>query len=384
MAKLIVKSPYIKSGGKANGYMKYIATRDGVEILPVADGYMRYMATRPGTEKRGLHGLFGNADNVDLNAAMAELETVQGNIWTHIISLRREDAARLGYDNADAWRNLLKTHCNDIAEAMKISPQNFRWYAAFHNEGDHPHVHMMAWSARQNDGYLTQIGIEKIKSNLTNTVFEHELLHIYQEKTVSRDRLIRETRENLRELRKRGVAEPIAPEICDLMLQLSTKLSTISGKKQYGYMPKDVKKLVDKIVDELATQPCIRESYNAWWECKMRLQNYYETATPKQPPLSQQKEFRSIKNAILREAEALNSVDLEQQFSATSTHKKAQTPPIILSTARLIANLVQMFESNIEQQAEQHHSHVESKLRRKLREKKQALGQTENDHEMHY
>ena len=188
MSKLIVKSPYIKSGGKANGYMKYIATRDGVEILPPADGYMRYMATRPGTEKRGLHGLFSDADSVDLKAAMSELETVQGNIWTHIISLRRDDAVRLGYDNADAWRNLLKTHCNDIAEAMKISPTNFRWYAAFHNEGDHPHVHMMAWSAKQNDGYLTQIGIEKIKFKLTNTVFEHELLHIYQEKTVSRDR----------------------------------------------------------------------------------------------------------------------------------------------------------------------------------------------------
>ena len=384
MAKLIMKSPYIKSGGKANGYMKYIAARDGVEILPAADGYMRYMATRLGTEKRGLHGLFGSADCVDLNAAMAELDTVQGNIWTHIISLRREDAERLGYDNADTWRNLLKTHCNDIAAAMKISPQNFRWYAAFHNEGDHPHVHMMAWSAKSNDGYLTQKGITEIRSKLTNTIFQNEMHHLYQRKTVSRDALIRETRENLKQLREHAKTEPINAEITPLMLQLSTKLSTISGKKQYGYMPKDVKKLVDKIVDELATQPCIRESYDAWWECKARLQSYYETATPKQPPLSQQKEFRAIKNAVLREASALDCENSEQQMPTYTAPTQPQSAPIILSAARLIANLAQMFDNSVEQQSEPHQTLVESKLRQKLRDKRQALGQAENDFEMHY
>ena len=168
------------------------------------------------------------------------------------------------------------------------------------------------------------------------------------------------------------------------MLQLSTKLSTLSGKKQYGYMPKDVKKFVDKIVDELAAQPCIRESYDAWWECKTQLQSYYETATPKQPPLSQQKEFRAIKNAILREAEAITDYGSKQNMPTYSTPTQPQTPPIILSVARLIANLAQVFDNNIEQQAAPIHSHVESKLRRKLREKKQALGQAENDFEIHY
>ena len=145
MARLIVKSPYIKGGsnssGNAGGYLKYIGTRDGVELLP--SGYMEYMAERPRS-----HGLFGDEANVDLNSAMKELKEYPGNIWTHIISLKREDAERLGYDHAAQWKNLLRAHRNEIAEAMRIPPSDFRWYAAFHDEGDHPHVHMMAWSAK--------------------------------------------------------------------------------------------------------------------------------------------------------------------------------------------------------------------------------------------
>ena len=200
MAGLIVKSPYIKGGG-AGGYLKYIGTREQVEILPdgrpptrkqeqliskltkdfsglkelseyadyterptkanasalitmaleehwedvrASDGYARYIATRPRAERLGSHGLFGNEDAVDLDAAMAEVAAYQGNIWTHIISLKREDASRLGYDNARAWCTLLRANRYEIAAAMNIPPNHFRWYAAFHDEGEHPHVHMMA------------------------------------------------------------------------------------------------------------------------------------------------------------------------------------------------------------------------------------------------
>ena len=154
MARLIVKSPYIKGGsnsGNAGGYLKYIGTRDGVELLP--SGYTEYMAERPRS-----HGLFSDSDNVDLNAAMKELNEYPGNIWTHIISLKREDAERLGYDHAVQWQNLLRTHRNEIAEAMHIPLSDFRWYAAFHDEGEHPHVHMIhqrrdrGKGCRQGDG----------------------------------------------------------------------------------------------------------------------------------------------------------------------------------------------------------------------------------------
>ena len=222
MARLIVKSPYIKcgSGKSAGGYLKYIATRERVEIIPddrpptrkqeqlitkmvkdfpdtkelmeyedytvhptkatasafitlaletnwdklsSIDGYAGYIALRPRAERLGEHGLFGDDDSVDLNKAMEELDHYTGNVWTHIISLHREDAGRLGYNHAEAWRSLLRAHRNDIAVAMKIPPEDFRWYAAFHDEGNHPHVHMMAWSVKPNQAYLSKDGIRQIK-----------------------------------------------------------------------------------------------------------------------------------------------------------------------------------------------------------------------------
>ena len=230
MARLIVKSPYIKCGAgqNAGGYLKYIATRERVEIIPddrpptnkqtqlieklvkdfpdtkelmeyedylshptkatasalitlalesnwgrlsSMDGYAKYIALRPRAERLGEHGLFGDDDAVDLAAVADELDHYTGNVWTHIISLHREDAERLGYNHAEAWCTLLRTHRNDIAAAMKIPPEDFRWYAAFHDEGNHPHVHMMAWSAKPNQAYLSKDGIRQIKSTLTNQIF---------------------------------------------------------------------------------------------------------------------------------------------------------------------------------------------------------------------
>ena len=235
MARLIVKSPYIKcgTGQSAGGYLNYIATRERVEIIPddrpptnkqtqllaklVKDfpdakelmeyedysshptkatasalitlalesnwdrvqgmeGYAKYIALRPRAERLGEHGLFGDDDNVDLSRVMDELDHYTGNVWTHIISLHREDAEQLGYDHAEAWRTLLRTYRNDIAAAMKIPPEDFHWYAAFHDEGNHPHVHMMAWSAKPNQAYLSKDGIRQIKSTLTNQIFRAEQL----------------------------------------------------------------------------------------------------------------------------------------------------------------------------------------------------------------
>ena len=177
MAKLIVKSPYIKGGsgggGGAGGYLKYIGTREGVELFPA--GYMEYMAERPHS-----HSLFGDEDSVDMDAAMKDLNEYPGNIWTHVIFLKRKDAERLGYDHTAQWRNLVRAHRNEIAAAMNILPSDFRWYAAFHDEGDHPHIHMMAWSAKPGQAYLSKDGIRKIKSALTNDIFKQEMLHTYR------------------------------------------------------------------------------------------------------------------------------------------------------------------------------------------------------------
>ena len=364
MARLIVKSPYIKCGAgqSAGGYLKYIATRERVEIIPddrpptnkqeqliaklVKDfpdakelmeyedyvshptkatasalitlalesnwdrvqgmeGYAKYIALRPRAERLGEHGLFGDDDAVDLAAVADELDHYTGNVWTHIISLHREDAERLGYDHADAWRTLLRTHRNDIAAAMKIPPEDFRWYAAFHDEGNHPHVHMMAWSAKPNQAYLSKDGIRQIKSTLTNQILRQELLHVYEQKSKSRDELVAEARKAMLELAK-AMQEMtcIHPEAERMIWNLSRQLSQVGGKKTYGYLPKPMKKLVDEIVDQMARLPTVDACYQTWWELQCQVEDYYSEGEKRiRPPLSQQKEFRQIKNAVIREAE---------------------------------------------------------------------------------
>ena len=364
MARLIVKSPYIKCGAgqSAGGYLKYIATRERVEIIPddrpptqkqtqfiaklVKDfpdakelmeyedylshptkatasalitltlesnwdrvqgmeGYAKYIALRPRAERLGEHGLFGDDDNVDLSRVMDELDHYTGNVWTHIISLHREDAERLGYNHAEAWRNLLRAHRNDIAAAMKIPPEDFRWYAAFHDEGNHPHVHMMARSAKPNQAYLSKDGIRQIKSTLTNQIFRQELLHVYEQKSKSRDELVAEARKAMLELAK-AMREMtcIHPEAEQMIWDLSRQLGQVGGKKTYGYLPKPMKKLVDEIVDQMARLPTVDSCYQTWWELQCQVEDYYSEGKKRlRPPLSQQKEFRQIKNAVIKEAE---------------------------------------------------------------------------------
>ena len=364
MARLIVKSPYIKCGAgqNAGGYLKYIATRERVEIIPddrpptnkqeqliaklvedfpdakelmeyedylshptkatasalitlalesnwdrlsSMEGYAKYIALRPRAERLGEHGLFGDDAAVDLTAVADELDHYTGNVWTHIISLRREDAARLGYDHADAWRTLFRTHRNDIAAAMKIPPEDFRWYAAFHDEGNHPHVHMMAWSVKPNQAYLSKDGIQQIKSTLTNQIFRQELLHVYEQKSKSRDELVAEARKAMLELVK-AMQEMtcIHPEAEQMIWDLSRQLGQVGGKKTYGYLPKPMKKLVDEIVDQMARLPTVDACYQTWWELQCQVEDYYSEDKKRiRPPLSQQKEFRQIKNAVIKEAE---------------------------------------------------------------------------------
>ena len=321
MARLILKSPYLQCDRNhpVSEYLQYIGTRERVEILPddrpptrkqeqlvrkltkdfpeakelseyldyeskptkanasafitraleenwpavqQSDGYMKYIATRPRAERLSDHGLFGDEDGVNLEQAMDELDHYTGNVWTHIISLKREDAARLGYDNARAWMNLLRTNRNDIAAAMNIPPNHFRWYAAFHDEGNHPHVHMMAWSMVPEEAYLTKEGIRQIKSKLMNQIFQQEMLHTYKQKSQSRDELVREARRAIRRL-TREMAQSIcsAPEIEQKMEQLAGQLGTVKGKKSYGYLSKPMKKTVDEIVDKLEELPVVRACY---------------------------------------------------------------------------------------------------------------------------
>lgn len=325
MARLIVKSPYIKCSGKggAEGYLRYIGTREHVEIMPddptptqSSEVYARYIATRPRAERLGSHGLFGDEDHVNLNAAMKELKHYTGNVWTHIISLKREDAERLGYDHASAWRNLLRAHRNDVAAAMHIPPNDFRWYAAFHDEGDHPHVHMMAWSKKPGQAHLSREGIHKIRSELTNDIFRHEMLHVYERKSTSRDELVHAARKAVMDLAgemQRGIYDH--PQAEKLMQELAEELGAVKGKKVYSYLPKALKKKVNQIVDEMEQMPVVAECYEKWLDLQWQVDSYYKDERRQRKKLSEEKEFRAIKNAIIREAERirLDAVSFENE-----------------------------------------------------------------------
>ena len=412
MAKLIQKSGFL-SKKRAGRYMKYIATRDGVEILNEdAEGiYMRYIATRPRAEKHEGHGLFGAEPHVDLEKTIQELKAHEGNVWTIIYSLRREDAARLGYDNAESWRLALLAHQNDFAEAMQIPPEYLHWYAAFHDEGEHPHIHMMLWSDDLRYGFLRKDRLLHMQSVLTNTIYADELKELYIQKDVAYKEVTEAAREIMREIvdRMESVSEPPA-SIQQKLLELALELRTVSGKKQYAYLKKPLKDMVDSIVDELEKLPEVAAYYSVWNGLRDTLEGYYKNRPRQHNPLSQQKEFRAIKNAIIQEAEHLRQQmeqgpsqdeepSVEKTSSDTSTNptlasehtsstasQDAQLPSeyLLNSTIRLFHQMGQIFRDNAAPPSNPMGIRIDSKRRKKLMQKRLAMGHKQDDHEQNY
>ncbi|WP_088187927.1 MobP3 family relaxase [Desulfosporosinus sp. FKA] len=265
--------------------------------------YVNYIATRPRAEKLGTHGLFSDEETpLVLSKVMEEVAKHTGNVWTPIISLRREDAARLGYDNAAAWMALIRKQRNIFAEQMKIAPENLRWYAAFHNEGHHPHCHMLVYSVNPREGYVTKPAIEKMRSTLAREIFQQDLIQIYAEQTAQRNTLYEQSHEALKEIigRMSGVCESGIIE--SLLSHLAERLRHTSGKKQYGYLKAPLKAIVNQVVDELAKDARVAEAYVKWSELRSEVLRTYTDRLPDPVPLSQQKEFKNIRNMVIAEA----------------------------------------------------------------------------------
>lgn len=303
MKGLIQKSGYIQPDGGGEQYMKYIATRDGVERIEstAGGGYLEYMAERPRS-----HGLFSADGTADLAEMMKEISSHNAPVWTFIYSLRREDAVRLGYDTGESWRRLLLAHQTELAAAMKIPPGDFRWCAAFHDEKHHPHIHMMVWSRDPRQGYLTEKGIEKMRSELSGAIFQDELLSLYREKDLSYQQMRDTAMEAMSRLigeMKTGLCD--SPVIAEQMDRLSQMLGDTKGRKVYGYLKKPVKAQVDAIVDELAKLPEVAACYEEWNRLRDEVERYYKDTPREHRTLSRQKEFRAIKNMVVREAENL-------------------------------------------------------------------------------
>lgn len=271
--------------------------------------YVDYIATRPRTEKIMEHGLFTDAGvPLVLEQVANDIASYDGNVWTDIISIRREDAIRLGYDHADSWMSLLRSKRYDIAEAMKIKPENLVWYAAYHDEGSHPHVHLIAYSKDPKEAYLTKQGIEQMRSSFAREIFKQDLIQIYEKQTLLRNEVNQKARERMAILKENIMKqEPVCDEAKQLLRKLSNQLKNQSGKKQYGYLKKDEKAIVDEILESMMKEEDMQNVFDLWYEQREAVLSTYHSTMPERLPISQLKEFKPIKNRIIQEAVALIS-----------------------------------------------------------------------------
>lgn len=427
MSKIIFTSRYIKNPAKVNAgkLIRYMGTREGVEKLPngidhkpatkkqrelicecitaVPESLMypelkmyqeqetRYTATefldafiernadridgvkklvqyygeRPGVEKLGRHGLFSQTDDkIDIDEIADEVSNHEGILWTHVISLRREDAERLGYNNADAWKELVRRNALQIAEAHKIEPSQLQWYGAFHNTTHHPHIHLIVYSKNTKQGYLTNKGIEDMRGVFAKDIFRNEMYLTFTLETQIRDEVRAETKKRIDELlRDTETPTSASEEIQNLYVRLTSQLSDYKGKKVYGYLPKNIKQTVDSIVAELAKDERIAELYYEWNKAnREKLSVYYDKKKP-DIPLEENKEFRNIKNAVIRSAVLM--MKTEQQGQPVSVNS---------SIGNLVVQLAKAIASSCHKRRAKLSAQMDSKLKSKIEQKKQAHG----------
>ena len=436
MARLIVKWRYIKPGNPKQGehYVGYIATREGVEIdedkwktkpatkeqeklvnrliadfpdckdsfeyrdflsaktkyaattfidkaieenadrIGKKENYIGYIAMRPRVEKSGGHGLFSFSDeHINLSKVAKEVGGHDGVVWTTVISLKREDAAKLGYDNITAWKTLLRSKSQDLSAAMGIPVTDMKWYAAYHNESGHPHVHLVSYSTGK-EPYMTRKGLEKLKAAYAHEIFKNDLYEIYEKQTEYRDMLRSESKEMIAEIVRRINDKRYENETLELMLTtLAEKLQKHKGKKVYGYLPKSIKNLVNGVVDEIMKDEDLQKLYDLWYEQRENVLKTYRDKMPARFPLSANEEFKSVRNAVIAEALKILSFDKSDSVSAKRA-QQVRAINISLSVTRLFRYIFGLLADKAEDGLNMKLPRTDKKLRRKIAEKKQAQG----------
>ena len=392
--------------GSASDFISRVMEDYAYEISGIK-AYAEYIATRPRAERFGSHGLFtDDGVQVQLSRVSEELDRHKGNIWTAIISIRREDAESLGFNTGSRWRDMLRTQTEALAKNLKIPMENLRWYAAFHNESHHPHVHLIAYSTVENEGYLTQKGVENLRSSFAKDIFQQDLLCIYEKQTEHRDKLRAEARDIVDDLVSKINSEIyISASIQHKLLELADRLSKTKGKKVYGYLKPDVKAIVDSIVEELANDSRIKKLYDLWYEQKENTIRTYTDEIPDRIPLAQNKEFKSIKNAVIKEAlklnltedefeknentdeePVLNPFEYEENTSAESVFDsdkgvlyphysiKTNRNGIAVSSLYLLRYLCKIIQNQLRFEEKQKAQRTDKKLQKKINDKKQDQG----------
>ena len=280
------------------------------DVIGNRQNFVGYMAMRPGVQKRGSHGLFNEKDKpIILDRVANEIANHKGNVWSHVVSLRREDAVRLGYDNSEVWRELVKRHISDIAKAQRIPLCNLKWYVAFHDTTHHPHIHLLVYSTNPKQGFLTTKGIDQIRSAFANDIFHDNLQSIYQEQTISRDELkaVSKTEfENIVDNICQGNFD--CPLLEELVRKLYSQLQNVKGKKVYGYLPPEVKETVNNIFSELAKDENIRQLYEKWCSLERLKCKTYTQKEKELPVLTDNKVFQPVRNMIIRTVLDMNNL----------------------------------------------------------------------------
>ena len=292
-----------KTVGNASEFITH-ALEENMDRIADSKTYADYIATRPRAERFGSHGLFtDDGVQVQLSKVSQELNEYTGHVYTTILSLRREDAARLGFDNGSRWRDFLRSQTMTLSENLKIPIDHLRWYAAYHDEGHHPHIHMIAYSTVPGEGYLSDKGVEKMRSTFAREIFSQDMLHIYEQQTQYRDQLREQGRDSVAEIVAQINSGNYRNSTVEaLLVSLSERLSRTSGKKVYGYLKADVKAIVDEIVAELVADERIRKLYDLWYDQRENVLRSYTDHFPERIPLEQNNEFKTIRNAVIQEA----------------------------------------------------------------------------------
>lgn len=397
MPKLIVTSRYLKAGSKKHiqNYVKYIATREGNVPVPSSnaqvpattnqkellkqlladypdstelfeyedyqraptvqnaskliseildrnmdrltnrENYVGYLANRPGAVKFGTNGLFNGEDKpIDLDRVAREIANHKGNVWTHVVSLRRDNAQQMGYDNLTAWRELVKRQIPNIAEQSKIDMRNLRWYAAFHDKMSNPHVHIIVYSVDPRQGFLTKQGIEKIRSGFANDIYHDELYNLYSKQTSMRDLIKKESAKLMHKLAQdMSSDDDVSDELVKLIGSLKTQLDNSKGKKVYGYLKPEVKKTVDDIFAQLAQNASIQKMYKLWCEMEQQKHDVYSSAKVTFPPLVDNQAFKSVKNMIIKTVLEMDTPIIAEEEATppepTAADSDSDTPPPI-------------------------------------------------------
>ena len=400
------KNPTVE---RANAFILQVQ-EDFAEPMSRMENYLDYVSHRPGVQIDGEHGLWCAGGKVrNLSQAVREVTEYTGSVWTPVVAIRREDAERLGYDDAESWRALVNACAPEIARGYKIPLEHLRWYAAFHRKERSVHIHMVVFSSDPGEGYLSRRGIQQVKSAFGRRIFQQDLLHVYEQKTEYRNTLGRDAEQAMAELIAQMEHGRLHNERLErLVTELADRLQNTTGKKVYGYLPPKTKAVVDAIVDELAKDERVAAAYDLWNQMREEVCRTYTEHPPQRVSLSRQKEFKSVRNMVIREVLQLcrdeppqhnvsqqgnlssqtpgqTEQHREQSASAPSHHTSQRQPLTQPQVAGCVLNLFhnmgRIFREQSADDAVQHGLHIDRKRRRMLQEKRMALGHKADDHE---